>query len=404
MNDLNIKIAWSVFFALTIGFFLRFTHIEGLQNLLIPILEILGQVFILFLKMIMIPLIFFSLTSSISSLQENKQSSFLWKGTLIFYFSTMVFAVLLMMLVMNIFQPGTHSDIQNITNPLVTEFNQQPYLFMDGIKSIIKNPFEALASGNIMAIVVFSILFGLALRSDQAPVKKVKNWFDGMFDITMIIVNKLMDLAPVGIFALLSLLIIQQDLTVFLSLAYFILLVLGVIFFHGVVFLPLILRIFTQIGILKFFSKSKTILITAFATSSSAATLPISISNLENNFKVDQKVSRFVLPLGATVNMDGTALYEAAVALFVANIVWINLGLSDQIFLVFLAMAASIGAPAIPSAGMVTLALVLGALNLPVEYIALFIPIDRLIDTFRTAVNVEGDLVGTLVMNKFFKT
>jgi Na+/H+-dicarboxylate symporter len=351
----------------------------------------------------MIPLIFFSLTSSISSLQENKQSSFLWKGTLIFYFSTMVFAVLLMMLVMNIFQPGTHSDIQNITNPLVTEFNQQPYLFMDGIKSIIKNPFEALASGNIMAIVVFSILFGLALRSDQAPVKKVKNWFDGMFDITMIIVNKLMDLAPVGIFALLSLLIIQQDLTVFLSLAYFILLVLGVIFFHGVVFLPLILRIFTQIGILKFFSKSKTILITAFATSSSAATLPISISNLENNFKVDQKVSRFVLPLGATVNMDGTALYEAAVALFVANIVGIDLGLSDQIFLVFLAMAASIGAPAIPSAGMVTLALVLGALNLPVEYIALFLPIDRLIDTFRTTVNVEGDLVGALVMNKFFK-
>ncbi len=234
-------------------------------------------------------------------------------------------------------------------------------------------------------------------------IKKVKNWFDGMFDITMIIVNKLMVIAPIGIFALLSLLIIQQDLTVFLSLAYFILLVLGVIFFHGVVFLPLILKTFTQIGILNFFSKSKTILITAFATSSSAATLPISISNLENNFKVDQKVSRFVLPLGATVNMDGTALYEAAVALFVANIVGINLGLSDQIFLVFLAMAASIGAPAIPSAGMVTLALVLGALNLPVEYIALFIPIDRLIDTFRTTVNVEGDLVGALVMNKFFK-
>ena len=292
----------------------------------------------------MIPLIFFSLTSSISSLQENKQSSFLWKGTLIYYFSTMVFAVLLMMIVMNIYEPGSHSDIQNMTNPLMTEFNHQPNLFMDGIKSIIKNPFEALASGNIMAIVVFSILFGLALRSDRASIKKVKNWVDGMFDITMIIVNKLMALAPIGIFALLSLLIIQQDLTVFLSLAYFILLVLGVIFFHGVVFLPLILKtLLHKLVFLIFFSKSKTILITAFATSSSAATLPISISNLENNFKVDQKVSRFVLPLGATVNMDGTALYEAAVALFVANIVGINLGLSDQIFLVFLAMAASIG-------------------------------------------------------------
>lgn len=403
MNDLNKKIAFSVFLALIVGFFLRFTHFEILQNFLIPMLEIMGEVFILFLKMIMIPLIFFSLTSSISSLKQNKKSSLLWKGTLIFYFSTMLFAVLLMMMVMNFFEPGSNSDIKNIASPVMTEINQQSLTFMDGIKSIIKNPFEALTSGNIMAIVIFSIFLGLALRSDQEPIKKVKNWFDGMFDITMIIVNKLMTIAPIGIFALLSLLIIQQDLTVFLSLVYFVLLVLGVIFFHGIVFLPLILKAFTQIDILKFFSKSKTSLITAFATSSSAATLPISISNLENNFKVDQKVSRFVLPLGATINMDGTALYEAAVALFVANIVGITLGLPEQILLVFLAMAASIGAPAIPSAGLVTLALVLGALNLPVEYIALFIPIDRLIDTFRTTVNVEGDLVGALVMNKFFK-
>ena len=353
--------------------------------------------------MIMIPLIFFSLTSSISSLQKNKKSSLLWKGTLVFYFSTMAFAVLLMMLVMNFFEPGSNNDIKNMTNPVITDINQQPFIFTDGIKSIIKNPFEALASGNIMAIMIFSIFLGLAIRSNQESIKKVKNWFDGMFDITMIIVNKLMTIAPIGIFSLLSLLIIQQDLTVFLSLAYFILLVLGVTFFHGVIFLTLVLKAFTHIGILEFFSKSKTILITAFATSSSAATLPISIRNLENNFKVDQKVSRFVLPLGATINMDGTAIYEAAVAMFVANIVGINLGLTDQLFLVFLAMAASIGAPAIPSAGMVTLALVLGALNLPVEYIALFIPIDRLIDTFRTTVNVEGDLVGALIMNKFFK-
>lgn len=351
----------------------------------------------------MIPLIFFSLTSSISSLQKNKKSSLLWKGTLVFYFSTMAFAVLLMMLVMNFFEPGSNNDIKNMTNPVITDINQQPFIFTDGIKSIIKNPFEALASGNIMAIMIFSIFLGLAIRSNQESIKKVKNWFDGMFDITMIIVNKLMTIAPIGIFSLLSLLIIQQDLTVFLSLAYFILLVLGVTFFHGVIFLTLVLKAFTHIGILEFFSKSKTILITAFATSSSAATLPISIRNLENNFKVDQKVSRFVLPLGATINMDGTAIYEAAVAMFVANIVGINLGLTDQLFLVFLAMAASIGAPAIPSAGMVTLALVLGALNLPVEYIALFIPIDRLIDTFRTTVNVEGDLVGALIMNKFFK-
>ena len=125
MNDINKKIAFSVFLALIVGFFLRFTHFEILQNFLIPMLEIMGEVFILFLKMIMIPLIFFSLTSSISSLQQNKKSSLLWKGTLIFYFSTMLFAVLLMMMVMNFFEPGSNSDIKNIASPVMTEINQQ---------------------------------------------------------------------------------------------------------------------------------------------------------------------------------------------------------------------------------------------------------------------------------------
>lgn len=406
MKTLNQRIGIAVILAILLGLILRQYQSFQLVEFVTPILELIGEVFILLLKMIMVPLIFFSLTSSISSLKKNKSSQLLWKGAIFYYLSTMVVAVILMMVVMNLFQDSLGgsqvvlegNESQSILN------SEETHTFKDSIKSLIKNPFEALSQGNIMAVVIFAIFFGIALRSDNEHVKKVKMWVDGLFEVVMNIVNSIMKVAPVGVFALLSLLIIQQELSMFYQIGYFIALVIGVITFHGVVFLPLLLKFFSNESIKSFWQGIKNVLITAFATSSSAATLPVTMRTLENDFKVNKKVSRFMLPLGATINMDGTALYEAAVALFVASMVGVNLGLYDQIFLVFLAMAASIGAPAIPSAGMVTLAIVLSALNLPVEYVAIFIPIDRLIDTFRTTVNVEGDAIGALIIDKHFKS
>jgi Na+/H+-dicarboxylate symporter len=406
MKTLNQRIGIAVILAILLGLILRQYQSFQLVEFVTPILELIGEVFILLLKMIMVPLIFFSLTSSISSLKKNKSSQLLWKGAIFYYLSTMVVAVILMMVVMNLFQDSLGgsqvvlegNESQSILN------SEETHTFKDSIKSLIKNPFEALSQGNIMAVVIFAIFFGIALRSDNEHVKKVKMWVDGLFEVVMNIVNSIMKVAPVGVFALLSLLIIQQELSMFYQIGYFIALVIGVITFHGVVFLPLLLKVFSNESIKSFWQGIKNVLITAFATSSSAATLPVTMRTLENDFKVNKKVSRFMLPLGATINMDGTALYEAAVALFVASMVGVNLGLYDQIFLVFLAMAASIGAPAIPSAGMVTLAIVLSALNLPVEYVAIFIPIDRLIDTFRTTVNVEGDAIGALIIDKHFKS
>lgn len=406
MKTLNQRIGIAVILAILLGLILRQYQSFQLVEFVTPILELIGEVFILLLKMIMVPLIFFSLTSSISSLKKNKSSQLLWKGAIFYYLSTMVVAVILMMVVMNLFQDNLGgSQIVLEGNESQSIFNsEETHTFKDSIKSLIKNPFEALSQGNIMAVVIFAIFFGIALRSDNEHVKKVKIWVDGVFEVVMNIVNSIMKVAPVGVFALLSLLIIQQELSMFYQIGFFIALVIGVISFHGVIFLPLLLKVFTNESIKGFWQGIKNVLITAFATSSSAATLPVTMSTLENDFKVSEKVSRFMLPLGATINMDGTALYEAAVALFVASMVGVNLGLYDQIFLVFLAMAASIGAPAIPSAGMVTLAIVLSALNLPVEYVAIFIPIDRLIDTFRTTVNVEGDVIGALIIDKHFKS
>jgi Na+/H+-dicarboxylate symporter len=406
MKTLNQRIGIAVILAILLGLILRQYQSFQLVEFVTPILELIGEVFILLLKMIMVPLIFFSLTSSISSLKKNKSSQLLWKGAIFYYLSTMVVAVILIMVVMNLFQDNLGgSQLVLEGNESRSIFNsEETHTLKDSIKSLIKNPFEALSQGNIMAVVIFAIFFGIALRSENEHVKKVKIWVDGIFEVVMNIVNSIMKIAPVGVFALLSLLIIQQELSMFYQIGYFIALVIGVITFHGVIFLPLLLKVFSNKSIKSFWQGIKNVLITAFATSSSAATLPVTMSTLENDFKVNKKVSRFMLPLGATINMDGTALYEAAVALFVASMVGVNLGLYDQIFLVFLAMAASIGAPAIPSAGMVTLAIVLSALNLPVEYVAIFIPIDRLIDTFRTTVNVEGDVIGALIIDKYFKS
>jgi Na+/H+-dicarboxylate symporter len=406
MKMLNQRIGIAVILAILLGLILRQYQSFQLVEFVTPILELIGEVFILLLKMIMVPLIFFSLTSSISSLKKNKSSQLLWKGAIFYYLSTMVVAVILMMVVMNLFQDNLGgSQVVLEGNESQSIFNsEETHTIKDSIKSLIKNPFEALSQGNIMAVVIFAIFFGIALRSDNEHVKKVKMWVDGIFEVVMNIVNSIMKVAPVGVFALLNLLIIQQELSMFYQIGFFIALVIGVILFHGVIFLPLLLKVFSNESIKGFWQGIKNVLITAFATSSSAATLPVTMSTLENDFKVNKKVSRFMLPLGATINMDGTALYEAAVALFVASMVGVNLGLYDQIFLVFLAMAASIGAPAIPSAGMVTLAIVLSALNLPVEYVAIFIPIDRLIDTFRTTVNVEGDVIGALIIDKHFKS
>ena len=215
------------------------------------------------------------------------------------------------------------------------------------------------------------------------------------------IVGWIMRLAPLGILALLIRLVAEQDVALLSAVGGFIVLVFGTTLFHGAVVLPLILYLTTGRSPLWFWRGARDAVITAFATSSSSATLPVSIRCAEENLKVDKRYAGFVLPLGATMNMDGTALYEAAAALFVANLVGVELSLGQQAVVFFTAMIASTGAPGIPSAGMVTMVMVLQAVGLPAEAIAILLPIDRLLDTVRTAVNVQGDITGSVVVQRF---
>jgi Na+/H+-dicarboxylate symporter len=192
----------------------------------------------------------------------------------------------------------------------------------------------------------------------------------------------------------------MQNLAMLSTLAKFVLVVVGTTLLHGVIVLPLILYLFTGKTPLWFWRGAREALMTAFATSSSSATLPVTLRCASDHLHVKPAIAGFVIPLGATINMDGTALYEAAAALFIANLVGIELSFAQQLIVFFTAMIAAMGAPGIPSAGMVTMVMVLQSVGLPAEAIAILLPIDRLLDTLRTTVNVEGDMVGSLVVQK----
>ena len=219
----------------------------------------------------------------------------------------------------------------------------------------------------------------------------------------MMLVGWIMRLAPFGIMALLLQLVATQDTSLLTTLIKFVAIVTGTTLLHGLVVLPLILYLSTGMSPLKFWRGAREALITAFATSSSAATLPVTLRCVEQHLHVKRDVAGFVIPLGATMNMDGTALYEAVAALFVANLVGVELSFMQQLIVFLTAMLAAMGAPGIPSAGMVTMVVVLQAVGLPVEAIAILLPVDRILDTFRTMVNVEGDMVGSLVVQQWIK-
>jgi Na+/H+-dicarboxylate symporter len=260
-----------------------------------------------------------------------------------------------------------------------------------------------MGEGNVLAVVVFSLFLGIALVVGGERYKSILTLLQEALEITMRMVNWIMVLAPYGIAALLIKLVATQDAAMIATLAKFVALVVGTLLLHGVIVLPLLLFIVTGKTPLLLWKGAREALITAFATSSSSATLPVTIRCVTQHLKVKPEIAGFVLPLGATVNMDGTALYEAAAALFVANLVGVDLNAMQQIIVFFTAMLAAMGAPGIPSAGMVTMVLVLQSVGLPAEAIAILLPVDRMLDTLRTTVNVEGDIVGSLIVEKLAK-
>lgn len=364
---------------------------------------IVGTLFVDLLKMVLVPLVFTSIAVGVASLRAHKQMHRVWVVTLGFFVLSMAIAIVLGLSAANIFEPGKGLQLSmfaDATAAFQTKQMSMSQFVSQFLHAIFVNPVAALAQGNVLAVVVFALILGVALVIGGERYKNLLQLLQELLEISLMIVGWIMRLAPLGIMALLINLAATQDAALIKTLGYFVAVVIGTTLVHGVIALPLILYLVTGVTPLQFWRGAREALITAFATSSSSATLPVTLRCVEQHLHVKRDIAGFVVPLGATVNMDGTALYEAAAALFVANLAGIDLNLGQQLVVFFTAMLGAIGAPGIPSAGMVTMIVVLQSVGLPVEAIAILLPIDRLLDTVRTAVNVEDDMIASMVVQK----
>lgn len=404
MPSVNRQILIAAILGVAVGWLLNRMPVDlAAREVVLYSSTIVGSIFIGLLKMILIPLVFTSIAVGVANLQTHQQVHRVWLTTLAYFVTTLCIAMLVALLAMHIFKPGTGLSLNLFTDAMAGFEARQltlPEFFLHFFANLFQNPFAALANGNILAVVVFALVFGIALVVGGERYRGLFNLLQEFLALLLTVIDWIMRLAPLGILALLIKLVAEQDSALLITLIGFVALIFGTTLFHGVVVLPGILFAVTKKTPLWFWRGSREAIITAFATSSSAATLPISLHCAEENLGVRRELAGFVIPLGATMNMDGTALYEAAAALFVANLVGIELTFAQQLVVFFTAMVASTGAPGIPSAGMVTMIMVLQAVGLPVEAVAILLPIDRLLDTIRTAVNVEGDLVGSLVVQQ----
>ena len=356
----------------------------------------MGDVFIRALKMIIIPLIITSLITGITNIGSSRNLGRLGAKTLIYYLSTSILAIITGLILVNLIKPGVGFDI-NLSQSL-SEYNIVQKPVKDTLLNIIpENFFSALTSENMLAIIFFSILFGFFIIQIQKEQRVLlTNFFSASFQVMMKITLFIIKFAPLGIFGIVSKVIAEQDNLPDLikSIGLFMLVVVAGLLFHAVITLPSILKIIGKTNPRKFFKSMLTPLLTAFSTQSSNATLPLTMEAVEYDAGVSNKISSFTLPLGATINMDGTALYELAVAGFVAQIYGIDLSISQQIVMALTALLASIGTAAIPMASLVTMSMIFTAVGLPLEGIAIVMPVERVLDMCRTTVNVWSDCCG----------
>ena len=404
LPSLNIQILLGAIIGIAVGLYFHSLGAEsGLVKGGLYAFGLIGTLFIDLLKMILIPLVFCSIAVGIANLRQHSQMHSVWVTTLVFFMFTMAIAITLGMVASNFFKPGAGMQIAMFADSMQNFSAKQlplPEFFAQFLHNLFMNPFAALATGDVLAVVIFALILGIALVIGGERYKNILALLQEGLELTMRIVGWIMVLAPFGIAALLIKLVATQDSAMLGTMAKFMSVVVGTTLLHGIVILPLLLYLITGKTPLWFWKGSREALITAFATSSSSATLPVTMRCTTQHLHVKPEIAGFVVPLGATVNMDGTALYEAAAALFIANLVGIELNLTQQMIVFITAMIAAIGAPGIPSAGMVTMVMVLQSVGLPAEAIAILLPIDRLLDTIRTTVNVQGDMIGSLVVQK----
>ena len=397
---MKIKLYWQVLIAMLLGIIFALIFQEKAL-----IAKPLGTIFMRLLKMIIVPLIIFSITAGVINLGKNIGR--VGAKTFGYYLMTSLLAILIGLTLANTIQPGVGLDLDVITtefDPSALKTPSSPFDII--IRMIPTNPINAAAEGDILGIIFWCIVFGSVIpRLPDKPRKFMQKLFDAGFQTMMILTQAIIKLLPIGVFGLISTAVASTGFELFKGVAMYMITIAIGLTLHAFVILPLVFYFFTRINPLKHYRAIASAMATAFSSSSSGATLPVTMNCVETNAGVSNKISSFVLPLGATINMDGTALYECAGVLFIAQALGFDLTFAQQLIIVLTAFLASVGAAAIPSAGLVMIFIVLDAVGLgghpgAALIVGTMLAVDRPLDMYRTVVNITSDSIGAVVVAK----
>lgn len=362
----------------------------------IEIIKPLGDLFLRLIKFIIAPLILASLVVGVASTGDPKQLGRMGIKTISYYLATSGIAITIGLAFAYLISPGKGL---NISMPeATTEINESGGVIATLLNIIPENPFAALASGSILQIIFFAIFVGLAITLVGKPAEPVYRFFEGFAEIMYKITGIVMWFAPIGILGLVAPVVGEYGLSVLMPLLKVIIAVALACLVHAVFVYSMAVKKFAKLSPLKFFKGMAPAAVVAFSTCSSAGTLPVTLKNTQENLGVSRKISSFVLPLGATINMDGTAIYQGVAVVFIAQFYGLELSILQLLTIVLTAVLASIGAAGVPGAGLIMLAMVLTSVNMPLEGIALIAGIDRILDMFRTTVNILGDASASVVV------
>ena len=404
----NIKLHWQIIICMVLGASLgMYFNNTGYDNsYLYTLIVLMGDIFVRLLKMVIVPLIFTSIIMGVSSIKDRTKIGRLGFKTFLYYMSTSLIAILIGLSLANMIEPGVGASVISEAGAYDTSKLNSSTSILDILKRMIPlNPISAMANGDMLGIIFFAIFFGVVLSFVESKhSSNILSLINSIYQVIMKMTQIVIKCAPLGVLGLMTKTVSSVGLSIFKELGMYALTIACGLSIHLFIVLPVVLFLLVRINPINHFRAMASAMVTAFSTSSSSATLPVTIKCVKDNVKASNEVTSFVLPMGATINMDGTALYECAGVLFIAQALGIDLTSAEQFIVVITALLASVGAAGIPSAGLVMLFIVTNAVGLNSDSVALWVgsmlAIDRPLDMFRTMVNITSDSVGAAVIAK----
>jgi Na+/H+-dicarboxylate symporter len=399
LHHLTLQIVIALIAGIITGIVLKFIPSTFIQTYFTNgLLDILGKLFLDAMKMLVVPVVFVSLVCGTLNLNNGKALGRMMLKTLMLYLITTAIAITLGLIISSLFSIGSHANLSTAQTQLHIDAISSPKAIL--LHIIPVNPIQALATGNMLQIIFFALLIGIAIAFSGKRGKPIANLFESANAILMKLIHLIMMIAPIGVYALIASIFARVGFSVIVELlSYFFTVVLTLVL-QAVVVYSLFIIVLARLNPVIFFKKLYALMVFAFSTASSNASIPITLETVVEKLGVKNSIASFTVPLGATINMDGTAIMQGIATVFIANLYHVNLSFTQYLIVILTATLASIGTAGVPGVGLITLAMVLKQVGLPIEGIALIMGVDRLLDMLRTAVNVTGDSMVALVVGK----